>query len=374
VAALFAAEALELPVGWTPAFTPPVTATYARQVRLLAAAARGSRAVPSSPAFDSDLSRIAGADVILLFLESYGAVTYDRRAIAAGVAAGRRALDEAIRDTHRSVVSAFVESPTFGGSSWLAHISLMSGIEVRDPDVNALLMRQTRETIVTLFARHGYRTAALMPGLWQRWPEGAFYGFDDIYGGERLGYRGPQFGWFDMTDQFALARLDDLELGRRARRPVFVFFPTISTHTPFTPVPPYQPAWARMLTDRPYDEADLRRSYERQPDWLDLGPSYAEAVSYSLTTLAGYLRQHDGDDLVLIVIGDHQPPALVSGPAASWDVPVHVVSGRPAVADRLTSRGFRPGLEPSRPSLGRMHQLVPLLLDAFGDSECTGSC
>ena len=38
-----------------------------------------------------------------------------------------------------------------------------------------------------------------------------------------------------------------------ARPPLFVFFPTISTHFPFSPTPPYQPDWPRMLTDTPYD-------------------------------------------------------------------------------------------------------------------------
>ena len=37
-------------------------------------------------------------------------------------------------------MSGFVTSPTFGGNSWLAHLSLLSGIEVRDPRRYALLM------------------------------------------------------------------------------------------------------------------------------------------------------------------------------------------------------------------------------------------
>ena len=88
-------------------------------------------------------------------------------------------------------MSAFVESPTFGGSSWLAHITLLSGVEIRSHDANALLMSEKRDTLVTDFKQHGYRTVAVMPGLWQNWPEGTFYGFDDIYGGERLDYQGP---------------------------------------------------------------------------------------------------------------------------------------------------------------------------------------
>src|SRR5258706_9879428 len=159
----------------------PVTFRYARQVRVAVRAMSGKTVVPASPAMTSNLARVKNADVYLIFLESYGAVTFDRPEFAKGLSAPRAAFEQAIHDTHRDVVSAFVESPTFGGNSWLAHISLMSGVEVRDPDVNAMLMAQKRDTIATNFKREGYRTVGLMPGLWQAWPEGAFYKFDDIY-------------------------------------------------------------------------------------------------------------------------------------------------------------------------------------------------
>jgi sulfatase-like protein len=346
-------------------FAKPVTATYGRQVRVAVRALSGSNAVAASPPMNSSLSRVKGADVLLVFLESYGAVTFDRPAFAERLAVARAKLDAAIYETNRRVVSGFVESPTFGGSSWLAHISLMSGVEVRDPDTNALLMAQKRDTIVTTFKRAGYRTIALMPGLWQSWPEGAFYGFDEIYGGARLEYLGPPFGWFDIPDQFALAKFDAEEANVAPRAPIFMFFPTISTHTPFRPTPPYQPDWPRMLTDRPFDQGDLDRAFDTQADWLDLGPSYVDAMTYTYATLTGYLRANADRDLVMIVLGDHQPPALVSGEGAPWDVPVHVITSRRAVLDRLEIYGFREGLSPKRPVVGRMHRLLSVLLDAF---------
>jgi len=361
---LFAADVL---VGHVPSvdFARPVTLTYARQVGVAVRAMAGTTIVPASPAMTSDIARIKGADVYLIFLESYGAVTFDRSAFAAGLAAPRKALATAIHDTDREVVSAFVQSPTFGGNSWLAHISLMSGIEVRDPDVNAMLMAQKRETIVTFFKRHGYRTVALMPGLWQAWPEGSFYNFDDIYGGERLAYRGPEFGWFDIPDEFALARFEALEASRPSRPPLFMFFPTISTHTPFRPTPPYQSDWRRVVTDQPFDDADLDRAFDQQADWLNLGPSYADAMTYTYTTLSGYLRTIAGRDVVIVLVGDHQPPALVSGEGAPWDVPVHVISGRREVLDRLEAKGFRRGLTPSRQDVSKMNELLSILLNAF---------
>src|SRR4029077_9920876 len=124
-----------------------------------------------SPVMTSDLARVRGADVFLIFVESYGAIAYERPEIAPSLRAARAQFDHAIRPTHRDVVSAYVESPTFGGSSWLAHLSLMSGVEIRDPETNARLMRQDGEWLVRVFARHAYRTIALMPGLLQRWPE-----------------------------------------------------------------------------------------------------------------------------------------------------------------------------------------------------------
>ena len=91
-------------------------------------------------------------------------------------------------------------------------------------------------------------------------------------------------------------------------------------------------------------------------------------MSYSLATIAGYLERRRTATLVLIVIGDHQPPALVSGEGQPWDVPVHVIashSRRAAMLERLTAAGFRSGTTPSGPALGKMSALLSTLLDAF---------
>jgi phosphoglycerol transferase MdoB-like AlkP superfamily enzyme len=350
-------------------FSTPVTKTYASQVQLVAAALSHSKTLDSSPSMNSDLEYVKGADVFLIFLESYGAVSYDHHDISGHLAGSRKELESAIRDTHRNVVSAYVESPTFGGSSWLAHLSLLSGIEVRDPDTNAMLMSQQRDTLVRTFGRRGFRTVALMPGMRESWPQGAFYGFDQIYGADRLAYRGPEFGWFAIPDQFSMDRLDALEGARQPRAPLFVFFPTISTHFPFSPTPPYQPDWRRMSAERIYDGPEIVRAYARQPDWTDFALDYASAMAYDFATIAGYLRSRQDRDMVVIVIGDHQPPAAVSGEGAPWDVPVHVIANRADVLERLIGDGFQAGLRPERPALGRMHTLLPVLLEAFGDPE-----
>jgi hypothetical protein len=345
-------------------FSEPVTKTYAHQIALVIEARSGPRSLPATPDMSSSLQHVKGSDVLLVFVESYGIVSYERE-IASGLAAAREQLAREIDATQRSVVSAFVESPTFGGSSWLAHLSLLSGIEVRDPDTNALLMTQRRDTLVHAFGRRGFRTIALMPGLRQPWREGAFYGFDVIYGADQLAYAGPEFGWFAIPDQYSLARVDALERSHPAGSR-FMFFPTISTHFPFSPTPPYQVNWARMLSPKPYDGPDIVRAYAAQPDWTNFRPGYVDALTYDFTVLAGYLKQWPERALTMIVIGDHQPPAAVSGQGAPWYVPMHVITKEPTILDRLTGRGFVDGLTPTQTPVARMHELTPILLEAFG--------
>jgi hypothetical protein len=118
VVLLFAAQripALSASLPRAPTFSTPVTQTYARQVRLVIDAFGGSKSLAPSPPMNGDLARVRGADVFLVFIEAYGASTYERPDIAPHLAASRADLDAAIRATNRDVVSAFVESPPSAG-------------------------------------------------------------------------------------------------------------------------------------------------------------------------------------------------------------------------------------------------------------------
>jgi len=366
--AAFLVQQLSDHVPRIPRFSIPVSRTYGTQVARVVDALssrRVARMLPSPP-LHSSFEALSGRDVLLIFMESYGSVTFDRPAFERELRPARERLAKALEETGRGVVSAFVVSPTFGGQSVLAHLSLLSGIEVRDSSRYSLLMTQKRPTLVSTFKAAGYRAIAVMPGMQQPWPEGAFYGFDEIYDAAKLAYRGPPFGWWRIPDQYTLAALDADELDRHPRKPLFVFLPTVSTHIPFEPVPPFQPDWGRMLSREPYDAAPLKRALAQREDWTAMGESYVSSVEYFLDVLASYLRKHATDDPVLIVLGDHQPAANVSGEGAPWDVPVHVISRRTDILESLQRRGFRSGLTPARPAIGKMSELAPWLLDAFG--------
>ena len=128
-----------------------------------------------------------------------------------------------------------------------------------------------------------------------------------------------------------------------------------------------------MLTESPYDQEELDLAWSAWPDWMNLGPSYVKALRYAYDTVSGYLRLRGDRDFVVLLIGDHQPPSLVSGEGASWDVPVHVISSRTDLLEQFRQAGFTDGLDPSLPAIARMDELLLTLLSAFGDASGTAT-
>jgi Sulfatase len=361
-----------------PLVSKPVLPTYVQQLRLLAAAASPehmARALPATSVVDGALAStnsralegLQGRDVYLVFLESVGAVVYDNERAVRVLRPARERLAADIEAAGLQVVSAFVGSPTIGGGSDLAHVSLLSGIDLSDPRRHDLLLTTTRPTLISVFHSHGYETFGFYPSVSWDWPERAWYGYDRYVEGRPLDYRGPTFdNWWKIPDQFSFARFEQMYPRDASTPPRFVFAATISTHVPFIRVPPYQPDWQRLLGDRPFDEADVSREMARPVDWLDMMPVYVRLVDYTYRWFGGYLRQPQSRETVYVVLGDHQPTGNVSGEGASWDVPVHIISRDPELLQRFVEQGFKPGLEPPRASLGGMHELTGMLLKAFG--------
>ncbi len=354
-------------------FSLPITPTLVQQGQLLAQVwlpGQTRAALGASPAFDGDLSGLVAAngpaDVLLVFAESYGAVTFDDAVQAAALAAPRAELADAIQASGRWVVSARVTAPTFGGSSWLSHAALLSGVDTSDPADNDLLMTSQRPTLVRHFARHGYRTVGWMPGLKRAWPEGTFYGFDRLADDAGIGYRGVDFGYWRIPDQAAVALLQAQELERTAARPPrLVVFPTTSTHAPFHPLAPLATDWPSLTTAEAYTPAQVADAQATSASLRQPLPRYLQSMRYQHAWMADYLRHRAPHPLVMVIVGDHQPPALVSGRGASWDVPVHVVADDPALLQRLLGSSFVPGLTPPAKALGPMPRLTSVLLNAF---------
>lgn len=355
-----------------------ITPTYARQAVLLGNAllpGRAQRVLPPPSALDAALAQppqaapgaLRGRDFTLIFLESYGAMAFEHPRVALPLAAARARLAEDIAASGRVVASAYVRAATFAGASELSHLSLLSGIDLTDPLRHDLLLTTRRPTLTTLFRHAGYQSVGLYPALSWDWAERRFYGFDLFLDARDQDYRGPPLGHWKIPDQFSLARFEQMHPRSAAAPPRFLFFPTITSHLPFGPVPPYQPDWQRLLTADPYGEEEARRLLASFVDWIDMLPNYVGMFDYTYRWLGGWLRRPEPRESVILLVGDHQPAASVSGEGAGWEVPVHVVTRDPALLARFVESGFAPGLEPRRPALGGMHDLTAHLLAAFAE-------
>jgi hypothetical protein len=64
-------------------------------------------------------------------------------------------------------------------------------------------------------------------------------------------------------------------------------------------------------------------------------------------TLVSWLEAQPDPDLVLLVLGDHQPHSYVSGPDPGHDVPVSLIARDRGVVRRISDWGWQPGLHPS---------------------------
>lgn len=356
--------------------TDPVTPTYARQAVLLGTAFTPGgvdRVNPPAPALDAAmavppqqaLGALAGRDFSLVFLESYGAMAFEHPRVGSQLAAARAQLAADIAASGRRVASAYVRAATFAGASELSHLSLLSGLDLSDPLRHDLLLTTERPTLTTLFRRAGYQSFGLYPALSWDWAEGRWYGFDRLLDARDLDYRGLPLGYWKVPDQFSLARFEQLFPIDARTPPRFLFFPTITSHLPFGPVPPVVADRSQLLGDDPFGPEVTERLRKAHVDWLDMLPNYVGMFDYTYRWLGQWLRQPEPREAVMLFVGDHQPAASVSGEGADWAVPVHLVTRDTALLQRFVDQGFVPGLEPRRPVLGGMHDLTTMLLKAL---------
>src|SRR5437660_1624039 len=75
--------------------------------------------------------------------------------------------------------------------------------------------------------------------------------------------------------------------------------------------------------------------------------AYARSLKYSLNVLISFVQHYAKKNLVLVVVGDEQPLALVSGQGASHDVPISIIAHDPSVLKRIGGWGWQAGLLPS---------------------------
>ncbi|MBA2775015.1 MAG: sulfatase [Nocardioidaceae bacterium] len=318
---------------------------------------------------DRLLTGLRGKDVILAFVESYGRVAVQDSTFSPQVDAVLDAGTDRLRAAGFSSRSAFLTSPTFGAASWLAHSTLQSGLWVDSQQRYEQLLPNDRLTLTAAFGRAGWRTVFDVPANTEDWPEGSsFYRFDQLYDSRNVGYRGPKFSYAPMPDQYILSAYRRLELASADRAPVMGEIDLVSSHHPWTPLP-HLVDWddvgdGSVFAGMP-EQGEPPEEAFRDP--AQVRALYGRSIEYSLSSLISFVQAYPDPDLVLIVLGDHQPHSYVTGEHPGHDVPITVIAHDPAVMDAISGWGWQAGMNPGRNApVWRMDTFRDRFLSAYG--------
>ena len=317
---------------------------------------------------------LKGADVYVLFLESYGRAVLESETSRTAYEAWCRDFTSQIHEAGFTAASGFMFPSIRGGQSLLAHAEFLCGIEVDNRRIFSKLLESDMRPLPKIFASAGYETINVQPAMTVRWPaSNLFFGFTKDRFNDSLPYDGPWFPWGFMPDQYALQLILDSEVSETAQ-PLFVQYIGVTSHAPYSRTPRYYESWEDTQISGAYD-------YGTDTKVFDIGwhnyvghprveEAYLSTIEYCLQTTVGFLGELDRRSLV-IVIGDHQPPSLVPALSdsrhASRDVMCHFMSNDPELIAPIRANGFTAGLapDPENPSLS-FAEFLSIFLRCYG--------
>ena len=318
---------------------------------------------------DRLLADLADVDVLLLFFESYGRSVLDQDRFQRFSLPSLDGFEETLERADLASASAFLTSPIMGGQSWLAHGTLESGLWLPHQSYYNALIATDRLTLTKAFRKRGHRTVAMKPAIIMPWPEGPLFGFDQIYAAADMDYAGLPYNWVTMPDQYTMAAFEHFERSSDERgQPVFAEFSLISSHAPWTHIPPVVADWSTI------GDGEIFSTWAEIGDpphvvWADpdrVREQYGKSITYVLDMLAAYAAEHVNEKTLMIIVGDHQPAPLVTGEGVTRDVPFHVVTGNPELLQPFLNWGLVPGMHPANDGeVRRMDVFRDWFLEAF---------
>lgn len=327
-------------------------------------------AVEKAGRIPTSLDRLGGINVFIFFIESYGHTVFADPRHFSMIEPIIRDFELDLKANGFGVVSNFLDAPTYGGTSWLSHGTLASGIRLNNQMRYNHLITSHTKTIARYFNEAGYRTVSVMPGTTWPWPEGKFFGYHKKYYAWHFDYKGPRYGWSPMPDQYVLDFIHRREIQPR-KQPLFIEFILVTSHAPFHMQPPYLEDWSRVKDGTVYQQEEIIYFPIKWPDLTNASEAYITSIIYDQKVLKAFILQFIADDTLIIIMGDHQPNAQITGKNRPWSVPVHVISRNHHFLQFFSARGYTPGLIPRQltPHPGMETFLYNFLTDFSTASE-----
>jgi hypothetical protein len=150
-----------------------------------------------------------------------------------------------------------------------------------------------------------------------------------------------------MPDQYILAAFQRLELAP-GHKPVMAEIDLVSSHSPWAPLPTMVP-WNKVGNGSIFDPMPARGESPLSISGNAnlVRQAYGRSIQYSLQALTSWVTELNDPNLVLILLGDHQPAGPVTSPGATHAVPISIVARDPSVFRQIAAWHWQDGLLPS---------------------------
>lgn len=293
----------------------------------------------------ADLSKLEGANVLLFVVESYGATLLTRPFYADGVNELYASLTHSFDGDGYHYASGLLDSPTNGGLSWLAHSTLLTGVRVTNQAIFNFVTKAEPKGLVHYFREAGYYTISAEPATTRKIQGPDLLKFETVFTSVDYDYLGPRYTWAPMPDQLVVDKIHR-KFVANATRPLFIKYALVSSHGPWSMIPPMLDDWSSIGDGDIYNHVE---NIHYPTSWTNLseahGP-YLHSVKYSMEVIRRYLHDFIKDGSLIIILGDHQPTGQITDQSKDTRVPIHIVSRNEKFVQKFIKRGYVQGMRP----------------------------
>ncbi len=259
-------------------------------------------------------------NIYIFFIESYGLSTLR---IDKNVSNFLQNLPQELNNRHQKYFSGILESPVFGGQSWMAYASLNCGLHVDNQLKFKSIFRSQVKCLPEILKNYGYFSIEIKPGTKQPLlkEEIEKYKFDKSIIAKDLDYHSIPIGWGAIPDEYSLARFFLDLLPSFPKKPKLIEFFLVSSHTPWEYEIPILGIEKKLINDfgRSYNSIELKKIED-----TDL--AYTRSILYDLKLIKTVIQKFTTRDDIIIILGDHPPNNIVSNFYNLNLVPIHVIT------------------------------------------------
>lgn len=289
-------------------------------------------------------------DIYLIFLESYGSVLLTKDHFREPYLAFMDDFGEQIESAGWSAVSVFSKAPTWGGGTWISYTNVLFGLLLEEQSqyaaVHAAYQRIPYPNMGRYLLTQGYDYVWVAPIQRRISPEREaadrnFFGYSRWITLEGMGYNGPLYGWGPSPpDQYTLGYVGNTLQSQH--QPTFLVYLTQNAHYPWIPLPPTLADW-RSFAETKSNVDFLQEEGEGHRVFRQSRQNYLNAMAYTMKTLGEFISNLENPEAVLLLIGDHQPPA-VSYKGDGFGTMIHIISQDDMFLESFHAYGFKEGL------------------------------